>query len=379
MTGSDPAPRAGRVPVVLHITYALDFGGVETHLGLIAETPGKRFAHQYCALGHGGAAGEAIRAAGAAVHILDIDGHRTPLRCLAKLVRLIRAVAPEVVHCHGAEGNLYGLVAAWIARVPVRIGEEIGIPDHSPAARRAMTFAYRFADRVIGVSDAVRDWLVASGEVPAHKALRVYNPVRLPHGEARPRDPGARLRIGFVGRLEPVKNPLALVDAVAELIGGGLDCELVLIGDGGERGTIERKVRDAALADRIHVCGFVAAPAVSLATCHLYVQPSLSEGFGIALVEAMAVALPVIASRVGGMPEIVVQGRTGWLLAATDASAIAAAIAAASALDPQALAAIGAAARESVGERFDPAQYCTTIEQLYDAVRSPARVVGGGR
>ena len=105
---------------------------------------------------------------------------------------MIARVRPAVVHAHGAEGNLFGLAAAALARVPVRIGEEIGLPDDSRRARFAFRTVYRSAHRVIGVADAVRDWLVRSGEVPPAKAIRIYNPVQLPGAEASARAPGSR-------------------------------------------------------------------------------------------------------------------------------------------------------------------------------------------
>ena len=109
----------------------------------------------------------------------------------------------------------------------------------------------------------------------------------------------------------------------------------------------------------MNFAGYQDQPASLLADCHLDAQPSLSEGFGIALVEAMGCALPVIASGVGGMVEIVEQGRTGWILPAPNAGELAAAIRHTAALDPAALAAIGRAARR----RSRPASRLPTISR----------------
>jgi glycosyltransferase involved in cell wall biosynthesis len=350
----------------MHVTHELDFGGAESHLQIIAETPGKRFSHDFVAIGKGGAAAHAIAASGAPATALGIDPHRRPLAAVRALYGVLRRQRPDVIHTHGAEGNMYGLVAAALARIPVRIGEEIGMPVHSPRARFAFRSVYRTADRVIGVADAVRDWLIESREVSPSKAVRIYNPVGFPGANAAPRDPGQPLRIGFVGRLDRVKNPAALILAVAAARHDGVDCEAVIIGDGVQRTELEDLCRTRNVADSVEFAGYLANPHALLSTCHLYAQPSLSEGFGIALVEAMGCALPVIASPVGGMDEIVDHGRTGWLLPEPSAEALAAEIRRAAAMDGDDLAAVGRAARSAVAGRFTPAAYISTIETLYE-------------
>jgi glycosyltransferase involved in cell wall biosynthesis len=353
------------LPRVLHLTYGLDFGGVESHLQLIGELPSARFEHHFAAIYCGGATASAMRAAGMPVTIVGIEPHTHPLRAVAALRAMLRDLRPTVFHAHGAEANLFGLAAAALARVPVRIGEEIGMPAHGPRARLAYRTAYRAAHRVIGVADAVRDWLVATGEVPAAKALRIYNPARLPAVRAAPRRAGEPLRVAYVGRLDPIKNPVALVRAVADLRDEGVACELVLLGEGAERSKLERLIAERGVGDAVRLLGYVSTPSQVLAQSHLLVQPSLSEGLSLALVEAMGCALPVISSRVGGSPEVIDDGRTGWLLNSAGTADIAAAIRTAERLSGDELAAIGRAARLSVEERFDPARYVATIEALY--------------
>jgi glycosyltransferase involved in cell wall biosynthesis len=245
------------------------------------------------------------------------------------------------------------------------------MPGHGRKARLAYGLAYRTANRVIGVADAVRDWLVESGEVPAAKAVRVYNPVELPSTAlASPRELGQPLRIGFTGRLVAVKNPLAIVEALVLLRERGIKAELVFIGDGPLRSAIQSLVEAHDIEEQVTLAGFVSDPTIFLAQCHLYVQPSLSEGFGIAMVEAMGCGLPVIATAEGGMREIIDDGCTGWLLPSASAPAIADAISYAANLKPTALAAVGLAARSSVEKRFNPELYCATLETLYDTVLS---------
>jgi glycosyltransferase involved in cell wall biosynthesis len=175
------------------------------------------------------------------------------------------------------------------------------------------------------------------------------------------------LRIGYVGRLHPTKNPIVLVQALG-LLASHVNCELLIIGEGSERDRIESSIRSLGLSEKVRLSGFVQAPDELLTTCHIYAQPSLAEGFGIALVEAMSCGLPVIASAAGGMRELVENGRTGWLVAVPDPQSIADAIQKAWNLEPNKLAMMGQAARLWVEGRFDPAIYVREIEQLYDSL-----------
>lgn len=349
-------------PVVLHLAYSLDFGGVETHLALIAEHGGNDFDHRFLALNGGGSAEQVILAAGAQVACLGIDPWKHPLQCVHALRRELRGTSTAVVHAHGSEPNMFGLWTARSAGVPVRIGEEIGLPDHSRKARYALRAAYAAADRVIGVSDAVRDFLVRSGEVPERKAVRIYNPVHEAKLQASPRREDEPLRIAFLGRLETLKNPRPLVEAVTALAQGGMPVQLTLIGEGSLRGELEQA---AAGSDSVTFAGYQSDPAPLLARTHLLIQPSLTEGFSIALVEAMGAALPVLATPVGGNPEVIAEGSTGWLLDGNDASAIAEAIVRIERLDGAALAAVGQFARQSVAGRFGIDRYMNEIEALY--------------
>ncbi len=350
---------------VLHLTYSLDFGGVEKHLEIIARTGGATWHHRFCALTRGGAAEQAIRGAGGEVAILDCPPPGINPASVRRLAALLKAERPDVLHCHGFEGNIVGIAAGLSARVPVRIVEEIGTSERSAKARLVINLAYRFAHAVIGVSQHVRDWLVAGG-APAGRTIAVYNPVILPDARARVRSAGEPLRIGFVGRLEPVKNPLALAQAVADLVSEGRDLSLTIIGDGTLREPLETLIAERGMERHIHLPGYVEEPGSMLAECHLYVQPSITEGFGIALVEAMACGLPALVTSTGGMVEIVTEGETGWFLADPSAEAIAAGLRRLDGMDGTALERVGAAARESVETRFEAGAYIRSIEALYD-------------
>jgi glycosyltransferase involved in cell wall biosynthesis len=360
---------------VLHIGAGLNFGGVETHLRLIAEVNGKRFEHHFCGIDKDGPTAEAIRAADADVYVLGINPWPRKVAAVRTIHALLRRLKPDVVHCHGAEANVFGLPAAWLARVPLRIGEEIGFADRGRVARLVYGLAFRTAHCVVAVSDAAARKIRDSGEVRARKVVRIYNPVRLSQRLARPRLPEQPLRIGFLGRLEPEKNAQAIVRALS-LLGAGVHCELLLIGDGIERGEIEALVRSSKLGSRVQIIGYSAQPDDLLSSCHVYVQPSLHEGMGIALVEAMSCGLPPIVSPAGGMPEIVKHGVNGWVLRSVSPADIADALREVLHMNPIDLARFGEQARASVQDQFDPRAYVAKLEQLYDKCLGRRRLAG---
>lgn len=361
-----------RARTVCHLVTSLDFGGVETHMEVIARTQLQTvFQHCFVALGNGGATERALREMGAEVLCLRKRPTIPSFSAFVTLVRFLIRKRPDVLHCHGAEANFHGLLAAWIVRVPVRIGEEIGIPDHGRTAQLVFRHVYRLAHLVIGVSDAVVTWLAESNEVPVDKLIRINNPValRIPYQDmGKPaRDP---FRICYVGRLEPVKNPIALLEAFAVVNAKLPSAQLWFVGEGTERITLEARTAEMGLECNVEMLGFQPDPVSFIRRCHVYVQPSLSEGFSLALVEAMRCGVPPIATAVGGAPDIIQHGKTGWLLHETSPYAIARALEEAAALGSEALAEMGGRARESVKGRFGPGQYLRTLEHLYDRLLS---------
>ncbi len=356
----------GHGQLVLHVLTALDFGGVESQMRLIAANAAlSRHTHAFCAIAGGGAVLEALRSLGAEAAALGRRAGIPSRPAILALRRHFRQMRPDIVHLHGAEANFHGTIAARLAGVPVVIAEEIGIPRHSTRARRVFAQIYRRCDRVVAISDAVRDCILALGEAPSARVEVIHNPFEpQPFRPLAPR--GGELVLGFVGRLEPVKNPMAAVEAVARLRHDGRNATLRLVGEGSLRPALERRIAELGLTGAVTLCGFDPAPFARLEGCHFYLQPSLTEGFGLAVCEAMSAGIPVIATAVGGVPEIITHGQTGWLLPEPDAAGLAATIEEALACDAARLQGIADAARETVLRRFSVAAYLTRVDALYD-------------
>jgi glycosyltransferase involved in cell wall biosynthesis len=193
----------------------------------------------------------------------------------------------------------------------------------------------------------------------------------VPDGVPFPDIPG-RPRIVFVGRVVRHKGVETLVEAAARMRTPG--AQIVLVGDGRDRPRVERLARRLGIADRVHVTGFVAherVPAV-LASADLLVLPSFYEELGTVLVEAMQVGLPTVASRVGGIPEVVEDGVTGLLVAPEDPAALAAAMDAVLS-DPALARRLGANAIRNAPE-YDLERVAGQVHGLYQQLVDENRV-----
>jgi hypothetical protein len=194
---------------------------------------------------------------------------------------------------------------------------------------------------------------------------------------ARPWRPGEPLRIGSLGRLHPVKGYDVLIDALAILQTNGFSSPVPvrysIAGEGDERDRLEARLAEAALD--IDLMGYVEEPERYLASLHLYLQPSRSEGFCIAIHEALTAGLPVIASSVGEPAFTVMPQETGWLFPPGDVEALAGCLRQVLS-DPDTLATMGEAARRDALERFSPARFAEAGGAICDRIfpwLAPAR------
>lgn len=356
--------------IVLHVTASLNYGGVESHMKIIAKNPMLTiFDHKFAAISDGGSVSEYIKNNGCFVFLLRARAAIPSLIAIQRLIRLIRRERPVILHTHGAEANFHGLIAGRICGVPVSIAEEIGFPRHSRRARLIFKGIYRFAHRVVAISNAVKCKLVELDEAEPEKIRVLSNPVEM-LSERNSCARSDRFQLGFVGRLEAVKNPIALIGATAILRDLGLPVNVTIVGDGSQRKHLEGEISRFKLHEAVTLQGFLPNPFDYLRNIDLYVQPSITEGFGLALVEAMSVGIPAVATSVGGAPEIISDGKNGWLLYDTGPEAIASAIKKCYEMGPNELFRTGQIARRSVVDRFAPSAYLKACDALYtDALR----------
>ncbi|WP_293876992.1 MULTISPECIES: glycosyltransferase family 4 protein [unclassified Sphingomonas] len=303
----------------------------------------------------------AMRAAGLALHVRD-GGERDHVAALRWLDDALRAWAPTHLWTSLTRATLLGQLIGWRRGWPVVSWQHAAFLK--PANRMLLRLMQRASRLWIGDSAAVTRLTAERLRVPAERLVQwsIFRADPAARQAAAWR-PGETLRIGTLGRLHPVKGYDVLIEALAQVT-TATPFEVAIAGDGAERATLE-SLAAARSVTGVRFIGYAADPAAFLATCHLYVQPSRSEGLCVGAHEAMQAGLPVVASRVGELAESVVDGVTGRLVPPGDAAALARALTACLA-EPAALAAMGQAGRTRVLERFGPDRFAATGLAILD-------------
>lgn len=347
---------------ILRLTTLLDFGGQEKQYLSFTEQP-KLLKHHYvfAAIGFGGNAEETLRERGFEVHILNQLFAIKNMSNIWKVYQLIKKVKPDIVHTAAAEANFHGIIAAKLAGVKTIIGEEVGIPNHSSTAQKVFRWVYRLADQVIGVSQSVKNHMVNTGEIPESKGKVIYNPVSIP--TPFPKKESPNFEIVYVGRLEIVKNVETLIKAFAN--SNHAHAHLTIVGDGRERHHLEALTSTLQMDSKITFTGFTSEPSKYLSNADLFVLPSFSEGFGIAAAEALFLKIPVLCSRVGGIPEFVKDGENGWLFDPKNTAELTAKLNQIIAMDAESLKMMGSKGYDKVINEFTVEKYIENLERFY--------------
>lgn len=317
-------------------------------------------------LGHGGVlVGRVLRSGQRAV-ALDWSGTRyEPLGILRFVVQLLRR-RPELV-CQHSGGRLVRRLASLAgARVVLHVhgyvwesrgNDPVTIPGGGADAHAIIANSRSTAEHA-GLSQRARV-IHPGAEVAAER------PYRAAGGADDP------FVLGAAGRLVPVKGLDVLIEATAQLAAAFPRLRLEIAGSGPERSSLEAAVRDAGIEDRVAFLGWCDDLTPVLARWDLFCLPSRAEGFGLAALEAMAEGVPVIASDVGGLAELIENERNGWLVPEGAAGALAATIGEAL-RDPARRHAVGEAGRQRVSTRFSASRMVDATLDVY------AEVLGGG-
>jgi glycosyltransferase involved in cell wall biosynthesis len=358
---------------VLHIVQSLNFGGVESRMRTIALNSSlSNYIHSFCAISNGGAVADELVASGKPVTVKNIQSNIPSFSAITALIKHIRTERPHIIHCHGAEANFHGLISGRLCGIPVCLAEEIGIPNHSPKARFTFRLIYRLATRVVAVSEPVKRAILKDGEAKEDQCEVLLNPFQMLE-QRKAYNRGTSFHIGYVGRLEVVKNPLGLIRAIALLRNKGLSIKLTIAGDGTERNVLEREVKNLHLQENVFFLGFSCRPFEAMEDISLYALPSFSEGLSNSLIEAMSAGIPVLATAVGGTPDVIKHGENGWLLSGPSPEAIADGIEKCIALEDEKLNAVGRNGRLSVVERFSPKSFFIRCDDFYDGLLAMAK------
>ncbi len=322
-----------RIRIAL-VTHSFDCGGIERSIAYLASyLPAERFDPIIVSLTRNGAAARWLTRA---VPVLQL--HKPPQndpRVVARLARVFTQHRADIVHSHNWGTLVETAVARRLSGTPVHVHSErgtvLGTLDRTTwrATARAMAMRAVLAqvDAVVSNAAATAARVHHACGYPMHRILIIPNGLPCPlvasngtREELRHRvrqqlriAPGAFV-VGTVARLDPVKHLTMLIEAIARVRDREPRVEAVILGDGPERGRLERRARDLAVADRVHFVGYQADTGPYYAAMDAYANTSVSEGMSQAIVEAMSVGLPIVATPAGDTPRLIGGSRPCGLL-----------------------------------------------------------------
>lgn len=367
-------------PTVAHVVHSLATGGLENGVVNLVNATERDLRHVVVCMTEEGALRPRLRP-GVEVVALGKRPGQDP-RAFVRLVALLRRMHPAIVHTRNWAA-VDAIPAARLAGVRVLVHGEHGREASDPDGRNRRRNRIRrllapLVKQFVTVSRDLERWLVEDVRLPGRKVVTIVNGVdlsRFGQGDRR----GVRSRLGLapdativgtVGRLDPVKDHAGLLRAFAGLTAAHPDTVLLIAGDGPCRDALTRLTGALGLGERVKLLGDCRDVPGVLSALDLFVLPSIAEGMSNTILEAMASGLPVVATRVGGNPELVEEHVTGRLVPSRDPGSLAEALAV-YLDDPHLRAVQGKAARQRATERFGLERMCEGYVDLY------RRVLGG--
>jgi len=304
---------------------------------------------------------------------------RWDFAAISKIRHSIKHIKPDIIHVHGTRAGALGRLAAIGLNIPVIYTEHLWTKQFRMRSRILTFFhfiGYWFLDLFttlnIAVSHAVKDFMVSANISRAEKTKVIYNGITPSNLKAKIFEDKHNFKIITVGTLNPQKGVQFLILAMPKILKEFSNVSLDIVGDGPFRRSLEKEVKKKKLASKVQFSGFVPDIEKYLTKFDIYVQPSLSESFGLAITQAMSVGLPVIATNAGGIPEVVTDGKSGILVEAADPKALADGILTLL-RDPEKAKKMGEMGQKEVKLKFDLKDMIKELERTYvETAKNPA-------
>lgn len=381
MTGADvtatdrTAAEPPGLTTVLHLSSSSGPGGAEAVVATLASRlNASRYRSIVCLLRDGWLR-ERCEGLGLETHVIRLQGF-LDLGWLRRFVALLNARNVALIHAHEFDANIYAALAGRLARVPL-IATVHGRSYYSGSRKRRL--AYRLVSRaavMVAVSDDVKRFLSDAAGVSAKRVHVVRNGIT--PASSVPDETKAALRaelgirggesvVTVVGSLYEVKGHRYLFEAIPTILRSCPSTVLLVAGRGPMDARLREQVQTLGIAERVRFLGLRADVAALLAISDVFVLPSLSEGLSIAVLEAMAARRPVVATRVGGNPELIMDGETGLLVPPADPHALAMAVTSLL-LRPGEARRLGDNALEHVRTSFSLTGMVGAYEAMYESV-----------
>ena len=361
---------------VLHIIDSLHLGGAQEVVLNLATCGSARFRHEVATMHGHGIYWDRLRQAGVSVH--SLSPHKLLPFYLASIPWRLIADRPDILHCHLIPSNIIAKPLGALLGVPVVINH-----DHTNDTRRAESrlllaldrFSNRFASHIVAVSASCRDFLITRESIPLNDVTLVPNAIDLRRfSPSAARRDQARIELGLpasarvvagVGRLNPQKNFSLFLDIAAQLAPRFPGLHFLLAGDGPEEKMLREKAAALGIAHRVTFSGYVADTRLVYLAADVLLMPSRYEGLPMTLLEAMAMGLPVVASQLDGIAEVIGDGREGFLVPSDDASLFVERTAALL-QDAELCSRIAQNARAKIEANFSVERMTSAVEEIYD-------------
>ena len=313
---TEPGP--DRALAIVQLVDDLNPGGLE-RMAIDLAIAHRRAGHRsaiFCLKGPGSLAAQATDAG------IEVEAFNKPaglhLPTFWRLARALRKFRADVLHSHNPGVHHYAAASGKLARVPVVVNSRHGVSSSSgaPYSERYFRRALRWTDKVIYVSRHSQRYYTSEGIVPASQGVTIWNGIPLdaflPIPRPAPAPDGGRLRLVTMGRLVPVKDHATLLEAFAQVAAAFPGSELRIWGEGPLRPALEATIERLGLRGRAFLPGQTSDAAAALANADAFVFSSTSEGLPMVILEALAAGLPVVSTRVGGVPEVAPEGEAAW-------------------------------------------------------------------
>lgn len=391
---------------VLRVIARLNMGGPALHVAYLSEGLAGRGYETTLVVG------ELSRGEGSMSFVAESRGVRivrlgslsrdiAPLRDVAALLRLtqlIRRQRPQIVHTHTAKAGAIGRVAALLARGgarPIVVHTFHGHvlrgyfgPLRTLGFRVLERLLARATTKLVAVSPEVRDELVSLGVAPAEKFAVVRLGIELDERVRPDREPAETRRrlgvgadtflVGWVGRMTAVKRVPDVLESFRRLRHGGIDATLCLVGDGPDRDALEQLAHELGIVRHCLFLGYQEEMGRWYEIFDAFVLPSANEGTPVVAIEALAAGTPVVATRVGGIPDVVEEGVTGFLVDPGDTEALAERLGQL-ARDPELRRRLGDTGRERVPSRYAVDRLVGDVDELYRSLLTTKAESGTSR
>jgi len=355
---------------VLEIIGDASLAGAPRHLLSLLENFNYRRFDLSVILPGGPLAGE-IRSLPADVDLEIVPMHsKLDLTAISEIRKKIKHLKPEIIHVHGTRAGSVGRLAAINLKIPVIYTEHLWTKNYllpSRVAHRAQIIGLWFLDMFtnlnIAVSQAVKDFMVENQISRPGKIAVIYNGIA-PKRKRTKIFSKKVITLGTVGTLNFQKGIQYLIQALPRVLKEYPETRLVIVGDGPYKKYLEKLVAKLKLK-KVVFTGFLKDIEEEMRNFDLYIQPSLSESFGLAIIQAMSLGIPIVATSSGGIPEVVTTGKSGILVEAGKPQALAEAILALLRDKKRALK-MGKLASEEAKIKFNLKEMVEETERIYE-------------